>query len=406
MHPLRNRSFRALAIGQAVNGIGSWCALIAIWGYATERFHATPWQISVLGLTWTIPGALLGPMAGVPTDRWDPRRVLIVADSLAAGCAIGMAFTNTYWGLVVWSSAQGFAKSFAMPAFGALTPRVVSDEQLPVANAILNSAMQASIAFGPVLGAAAIELSGAKGAFLVDAFTYCIGVAVVIPLVLSPIAKSQVASPWSDALEGIRVVRARPEVMRLFAGAVGVYALWGAGVTIEPLYVRDILERSPATFAYLQTAFGVMMVLVGFVVARVGERSTRIDVVAAGAIASGLCAALYLATPLIGVAFLAIALWGVSTPWFTTPMRTLLQRATPAEAHGRVFALDETLRSWAMAVATGSAGFAYSEFGYRGAGVLYASLPVLGGLVILSGARRRKLRSTSSTDNDVLADAL
>ena len=217
---LRDRSFRALVVGQAVNGIGSWCALIAIWGYAAERFNATPWQISILGLTWTVPGALLGPMAGVPTDRWDPRRVLIVADTLAAGCAIAMAFSNSYWGLVVWSSAQGFVKSFAMPAMGALAPRIVSDEQLPQANALLATAMQVSIAFGPLLGATAIAASGAKGAFLVDAFTYAIGVAVVLPLVLSPREKSATGSPWAEAREGIRIVRERPDVMRLF-GALG-----------------------------------------------------------------------------------------------------------------------------------------------------------------------------------------
>ncbi len=390
MHPLRDRRFRALVIGQAVNGIGSWCALVAIWGYAAQRFNAEPWQVAVLGLTWTIPGALLGPLAGVPTDRLDPRRVLIAADSAAALCAVAMAFSDTYWMLVIWSSAQGFAKSFAQPAFGALAPRIVEDDQLARANALLATAMQVSIAFGPLLGATAIQTMGAKGAFLADAITYAIGIMVVIPLVISPRPPRTQArqSAWIESREGWRIVRERPEVMRLFVGAIGIYMLWGSGVTMEPLYVKDVLHRSPATFAHLQTAFGIAMVLFGFVVAHFGERSTRVHIVALGAIGSGLSAALYLGTAQLSFAFIGITLWGVCTPWFTTPMRTLLQRATPIETHGRVFAVDETLRSWSMALATGTAALAFGGLGHRNAGLLYGAVPVAGGLVVLSTVRR------------------
>lgn len=388
MHPFRDRRFRALVIGQAVNGIGSWCALVAIWGYAAERFDAEPWQIAVLGLTWTVPGALLGPLAGVPTDRLDPRRVLIAADLAAAAIALMMAASSSFWLLVVTSSMQGFAKSFAAPAFGALAPRLVPDDQLARANALLNTAMQASIAFGPLVGAAAIATTGARGAFVVDALTYLVGVAVTVPLALTAIKRSEPTSVWHEAREGLRVVRARPAVMRLFATGATVYVLWGAGVTLEPLYVRDILERTPATFAFLQTAFGIMLVLFGLLAGRAGERAARPQVLALGVIGSGLACALYLSTAMLPVAFIGIALWGMATPWFVTPMRTLLQRATPIEAHGRVFAVDETLRSISMAIATGSAGFAFGALGARGSGVLYGSLPVVGGLLALGGYRR------------------
>ena len=69
------------------------------------------------------------------------------------------------------------------------------------------------------------------------------------------------------------------------------------------------------------------------------------------------------------------------------------------EVHGRVFALDETLRSWSMAIATGTAGFAFSHFGYRNAGLMYGSLPVIGAILLLVGIRR-------SHDNDSFVDDL
>ncbi len=395
MSPFRDKRFRALVIGQAVNGIGSWCALVAIWGYAAERFDAEPWQVALLGLTWTLPGALLGPFAGIPTDRLDPRRVLIAADIGAAVFALAMAASNTYWALVLAGTFQSFAKSFAQPAFSALAPRIVADEQLVRANALLSTSMQLSIAVGPLLGAVAIETMGASEAFIIDALTYMIGVAVVVPLKLSVIHRGDRGSVIEEAIEGIRVLRARPAVMRLFGVATGCYLLWGSGITLEPLYVREVLHRTPATFALLQTAFGIMMVLCGLLVGRIGDRVSNVWVLGVGSIVSGLGAALYLATPWVGVAFIGIGIWGAATPFFATPFRTMLQRSTPVHTHGRVFAVDETLRNWAMAIATGSAGLAFTAFGARSSGLLYGALPIIGGLVAFgAGSRLRRVVET------------
>ena len=84
MSPLRDRRFALLVAGQAINGIGSWCALIALWGYATYKYDANAGQIALLSLSWSLPAALLGPIGGVPVDRFGPRRALVLTDCFAA----------------------------------------------------------------------------------------------------------------------------------------------------------------------------------------------------------------------------------------------------------------------------------------------------------------------------------
>ena len=51
-----------------------------------------------------------------------------------------------------------------------------------------------------------------------------------------------------------------------------VHLLYGSALLAEPLYVRDVLHRSPTTFAALQTVFGVWLVVAGIVVARLEDR--------------------------------------------------------------------------------------------------------------------------------------
>src|SRR5262249_38673090 len=154
---------------QAVNGIGSWCALVALWGYAAYRFDASPAQVALLSLSWSLTGALFGPIGGVPVDRLGPRRALVIADGFAALVAVALVFSNSYAQLVLLGALIGATRAVADPAFSALAPRLVADEQLLRANALLGAAMLSSIAFGPLVAAASIAAWGPRGAFVVDA---------------------------------------------------------------------------------------------------------------------------------------------------------------------------------------------------------------------------------------------
>ena len=70
--------------------------------------------------------------------------------------------------------------------------------------------------------------------------------------------------------------------------------------------------------------------------------------------------------------------WGGATAWLVAPRDTLLQRATPVAAHGRVLALDNALRSWAHVVALPIAALLASHFDVRVAAFTFAAMPVLG----------------------------
>ncbi len=376
MTPLRDRRFALLAAGQAVNGIGTWCALIAMWGYAAYRFDAGPAEIALITLSWSVPPTLIGPLAGVPIDRLGPRRVLVVADLGAAAVSIAMIGVGSFEVLLALGLLHGVTRAFAEPAFAALPPRLVDDSELLSANAVMGLAVHVSIAVGPLVAAGAIAVWGMSGAFAIDAATYLVGVAVVLPLKIPSGAGANRQGVMVDLREGVRPVRDRPELVRLLALASSVYVVWGAYAVIEPLYVRDVLHRSPATLALLQSVFGVALVANGFLVARAGERIARIETVIFAAMASGLAAILYVGTATLSVAIAGIAVWGAATAWFVPPNQTLVQRSTPLETHGRVLALDATLRSGANVVAASVTGVAAVLVGVQAAAFVVAAIPI------------------------------
>lgn len=392
MSLLRDRRLARLVVGQAVNAIGSWCAVVALWGYASFRFDAAPTQIALLGLAWALPSVLLGPIGGVPVDRFGPKRVLVVADTVAAGVALLFIFAGSFEALIALAAVEGATKAFAEPAFQSLPPRLVGADQLAAANGLLALASQSAIAIGPMLAAGAIGLFGFDGAFVVNALTYLVGVAVLLPFRVgrAPRAAEDVSEPSvrAELRAGLAVVGARPALQRLLIAATSVYLIWGAFIVVEPIYVREILHGTPTTFALLQTTFGVGLVATGLVVTRLGNRVARTGVVCAGAIGSGLAAMVYVGSATTAIAFGGILLWGIVTGMFIAPLRTLVQRESPVEAHGRVFALDATLHNTADLFALTIVGALATTAGVQAAGVAMAAVPIVGGSVIAWRFRR------------------
>ena len=355
MRVLRTPGFRTLLLGQSVNAIGNWVAIIAIWGFAAFRFDAGAGDLALLFVALSVPGALLGPLLGVPIDRLGPRRALLLANGLGFLDALALTQAHSYEAVIVLALPLGLIEALASASLDALPPRLVDDEDLVSANALLGGAQDLAIVVGPVVAAAVNVRWGLAGAFVADALTYLVGMAVAWPLPVGSVAEGP-RSTWGELREGLRLVRRTPG-LRWTLGITGTtFLLWGLFGVLEPLYVRDVLGESDTVFALLQTVFGVGLVGAGIALASLGDRVARPRMVAVATIASGATAALYLGTSSLPVACLGVFLWGVDVAFFFVPAKTLIQRYAPTSAHGRVLTLNQTLEPRAgLGMAPGAA---------------------------------------------------
>ena len=137
--------------------------------------------VPALQLTGALRGPrqllLLGPLAGQAVDRFGPKATLAAAKVLGVVAALLLLLADDFPTLALLSALHGIAFSISLPAIQALPPRLVSDEHLARTNALVSLTDEIAIVLGPVIGAGAIALTGFKGAFVVDAITYAIGLA-------------------------------------------------------------------------------------------------------------------------------------------------------------------------------------------------------------------------------------
>ncbi|HET6915172.1 MAG TPA: MFS transporter [Acidimicrobiales bacterium] len=383
MHLLRQPRLALLFAGGALNAIGSWATLIALWGFAAYRFHTGPSGIAMIGLAWNVPGAAVGPFAGWPIDRFGPRAVMIASDLLGLVTALGMAASNSYGALVALAVASGTVQSFGRPASMSLIPRIVDEGELLAGNSFMGVAEQSAIVFGPLAGSLAINAWGIRAAFIFDAATFAVGALSIVPLKLraGPRASTGAGFNRRDLVAGWQLARRIPDVRRTLGLAFAVFCSWGAFLVIEPLYVRDVLHRSPSMLGLFQTVFGVGLIGTTMLLPRIGDRVVSVKALAIAVAFSGLAAAVYVGTRSLPVAMTGVFVWGVDVAFFMPPMQTVLQRATPVEAHGRIMSLAATADGIGSLIAIPMAGVLAAAWGVSRTGLTVGSLAVLTGLV-------------------------
>jgi predicted MFS family arabinose efflux permease len=378
---------------EALSGIGSWATIVAIWGYAAYEYDATAADVSLFGIAFALPGVLLGPVTGTVIDRLGPRFTMALAKVIGAVAALLLLAADDFRTLALLSALHGVSFAFSMPALQSMPPRLVGERHLARTNALVSLSDELAIVLGPAAAGLAIALFGFRGAFVFDAATYALGL-LVLPLVrLRPVAlrEGEDEGPpvrFRDALEGWRLIARTGKLRRTVACTFAVHLLYGMALLAEPLYVRDVLERSEQVFAALQSSFGVFLVAGGVVAARLGERLASFGWVALGVGASGVTAIVYLGTPWVLVAFLGVALWGVATAVISGPSRTVLQRSSPERAHGRVLSADFVAGSGAELGGVVLAGVLVGAFGVPWAITAVASGVVAAATLLWRADRR------------------
>ena len=385
---LRIRGFPLLLAGETVNATGSWVAVVAIWGFAAFRFDAGAGDLALLFVVLSIPGALLGPLLGVPIDRFGPKKMLVLANLLGMLDAIALTQANSYLTIILLALPLGLIEALAAASLDAVPPRLMDDAHLVRANALLGGAQDLAVILGPLVAAGVNARWGLTGAFLVDAATFFVGALVALRLTVPHVrhdheGDADARSSWREVWAGLTLVR-RTDGLRWTLAVVGsVYLLWALFGLLEPLYVRDVLGESDTVFAMLQTVYGVGLVGAGLALAALGDRIARPRYVAIAVIVSGATAALYVGTHSVVVAFVGVFLWGVDVAFFYVPAKTLLQRYAPTAYHGRVLSLNQSLEPLAGMIITPIGALALGVISVQALGIVGGAIAAVGGLVAL-----------------------
>jgi hypothetical protein len=396
------RQFRLLFAGQALSVVGDRMTQVVL-PFAVLSIGGSVTDVGIVAAAAMVPFIVLSLIGGVAADRLDRRRILLASDVVRLLCqaTAGLLLITgvaEVWHLAVLMAIFGAGDAFFSPAFTGLLPLTIAEpHHLQPANALRGMSFSTGSIIGPALGGALIALVGEGGALLVDAGTFAVSVACLLPLRPRLVERGDPEPFASDLRGGFREVRQRSWVWSFLLAMVAYHVIVLPSIyVLGPVLMED--EADGATsWAIIVAAFGAGSIVADLLLMR--WRPTFALRTAAVALVVASCQAVIIGSGLPIAAIAAVefvAAIGVSA--FFTLWETSLQEHIPEHAISRVSSYDYLASAGSMPLGLLAAGPVAAALGVHETLAGMSALGVLAGLACLAVPAVRSLPRGSALD--------
>jgi MFS family permease len=395
--PLRNSSYRLLAASMALSllAAGLW-AVAAVW--QVVALGGGPGALAVvtaLGAGGMLATTLLG---GALADRIPQRRILLATEllqglTMATVAALSLTGAVELWHLAAVSLVSGLAMGLYYPAYSALVPALVPEDELLAVNGLegmvrpvlQNAAGPAAAGFLVAALSPGAALASTAAASLLAAT--CLWALPTTPVRRDLTADGSATGLLADVREGfVYMVRTPWLLATLLFASLMLLVFIGPLEVLVPFAIKDA-GGGPTEHGYVLAAFGVGGAVGSLVVAslRLPRRYLTVMNLLWGLgcvpiVVFGFGADLWVmlaAGVVMGATFQAgMVIWG-----------TLLQRRVPPALLGRVSSLDFFVSISFMPLSMALAGTVSELIGLTTTFVIAALAPPLLAVITIVAAR-------------------
>lgn len=379
--PLQIRDYRFFWSARFL-AVFSTLSMVVLIGYQTYDIARSDYgmarpeaafQLGLLGLAQFIPLFLLTPVAGYAADRFERRRVAVLANLLDSCSALALALLTWFDALnlpilFTIAAAHGAARIFTGPAMSAIGPNIVPPRLLPKAIALSSIAWQIGTVVGPAVGGLLFALSPSLPYFLSFLLLICSALLTLAIRPVHPPEDGREIHPVKRMVEGVQFTW--KERFLLGCITLDLFAvLLGGATAMLPVFARDILQVGSEGLGIMRGAPALGAATVALWLSfRPVERNVGVKMLWAVAIFGAATIGFGLSTDLwLSLAMLFVL--GAADMVSVFIRGTLIQLNTPDSMRGRVSSIS------------GLAISASNELGEMQSGVAAAFLGAVGAVV-------------------------
>ncbi|WP_307849526.1 bifunctional MFS transporter/dTMP kinase [Qaidamihabitans albus] len=379
------RPFRRLWGVTYLCSVADWLALLALTGLVTkftDNYMAQNFAFAGVVLTNLLPGLIFAPLGGLLADRFDRRKVMIIADLARFGLLLSIPLVGTPLWLFVANFLVGSAAMMWIPSKDSAVPNLLRrPDQVETANqlgmvmtygiAVVTGAGLYSILTGiqttfhlpqDLLG----EFGIANAVVIINSLLY-LGSALLIATRIpelslrgvhpAPVAAKPKPKPtWEEAgtekaeqagflamfRDGARFVRSTPLVRGLLIGMVGAFAAGGAVIGSAKPYASS-LGGGDSSFGLLFVAVfvGAAIGLAG--APKLARRLPHERLFGVGIVLAGMALIIVALSPHLAVALVAVAVVGACAGAAFLTGVTIIGSQIDDAIRGRINAIYQSL---------------------------------------------------------------
>ncbi len=359
----KNRNFVFLWLGQLFSQFGDRLnQMTAIALVTLIAPGSIPAMVKLL-LAINIPGLIIAPFAGVFVDRWDRKKIMMIANVFQGLLIMFIPLlsfrTNSLVPIYIIIFLVYFLTTFFQPARASAVPSLVPKEQLLVANSLSNSAAMTSLIIGAALGDILISKIGINQGFYIDGIIYFVSVLMIF-LIASSMLKhinENDQSPKSSALNINSVVRELKEAVQFilankfvrYAATSIVILMSGAGAlyVLFIVFIKINFQQIVGALGIVYAAAGFGLVLGSLIIGHIGHRIAKEKIILRGL--NSVCLILFFFATTIPIKnsfpfglsfaiimFISLCL-GIAVGPILVSVHTVLHEQLPIEMRGKVF---------------------------------------------------------------------
>ncbi|MGC8915600.1 MAG: MFS transporter [Thermoanaerobaculum sp.] len=365
---LRHPYFRRYWVGWAISVLGSWMQTLAQ-GWLVFRLSHSPQALGFLTALRFGPSLVGLPFAGVLTDYFPRRRLLMVTQSasiLQATVLAVLTLTGAVqiWHVFVLALVQGLIDAVDMPSRQSFQVELVPVADLQSAVSLNSTVFNAGRLVGPALAGLVVAEFGEGWCFALNAASFLPFLAAVVAVPEPERSSGGKLEFVPQLVEGVRFAWQHGKIRRLLV-AVFVTAVFGLSYsTLLPAFASKILGADAKGYGLLLAASGLGAMVGSLSVAAFERRrGTVVRAQMLLAVALGVLAAskaLALAAAALVVAGLAVAAQLATTNGY-------IQTSAPDHLRARLISLYIWLFSGGTPLGGLVAGFVAERWGIASA---------------------------------------
>lgn len=184
-----DRNFRWLIGGGVISMLGDQFSLVAL-PWLVLKLTGDTLMLGLVLAVMSVPRAIFILIGGAVTDRYEPKRVLMLtkyANLILLGTLAALVLGDhlALWMLFALAFALGLASAFSIPSGSSIVPLMIAPARLQAANGLMMALRQVTMLVGPLLAGLLIALFGDRAmagtdttgiglAFLLDAASFAV----------------------------------------------------------------------------------------------------------------------------------------------------------------------------------------------------------------------------------------
>ena len=355
---LKVRNFRLFWLGLISQVLGQHMYQFTL-GWLAFEITGSQSDLSLIQLCAFVPQFCITLFGGALADRFDPRRLIQVAQSFSALGVISVGITVLlgrveFWHLACASIIFGLVNGIDEPCRVSFFPRLLSKSQLASGIPLVSMAFGTSRIVAPSIAGFLIASAGASAVFLFSA----LGMSTMITLlfwVRSSIDKSSRveshASLWANVLESLVYIRKNEALFKVILSALLNATLAMGFIHILPVLAKVVLKVDALGLGLLASAVGVGalsgLLSYPWLQSRISPRNLMLY-----ALCTYCCALIAIALSVwFWLTFFLLILVGLGQANFLTCSQVILQTHVQDQYRGRVMGVFSLV--WSLVYLSG-----------------------------------------------------